>query len=518
MSDQQQQAAVQGGDADQSAVQSQQQASQQQSVQPQEITEAYLNELREQGRHEELRNAVDQLERQAQGLDPIPQNQDAGQSPDGNGQGAQQQGQKKSFDIKFRGEDVSFSDDDGYLGAGDFGKMKKELAHNRAKLGDVEEQLSRHTGNYEQQIQRNRSLNEQKEALEGEVNKLRGRVSELEKELESAKTQQPKQPPQPAFDIPEPPAMPKLSSDMRDWNDEETESFNKYQESKSEYDKKVAALLRGIATGEIAPPRKEQPSPKTQQHAAQPELSGELKEAVEFYRQAKQSKASETVSAQQKAYWDSFREFQGKHSEFNTPVDIETLNTQVLDWMNKLAYANGIDLKPGATAEEKANYERAKRQLAYKYASGDAQVIANSEGSPAPQGYDVYVKLANLDKIRKDLISRGVLGQQAGMQEAWLQHYSGTGMGNDIQNLEASAAQRGASGVLNAMQNHQQQFAQNIPNNAGGGGGAPPAPQQSGNFTSDEVNQLLRMTPTELMSNPQLAERRKQVLEALGQQ
>lgn len=506
MSDQQQ-AAPQGGEG-QSAVQ------QQQPQQPPEITEAYLNELREQGKHDELRKAVETLERQAQG-EPVPQ-PDAGTPPDGQQQQPPpQQEEKKSFDIKFRGQDVSFRDEDGYLGAGDFGKMKKELAHNRAKLGDVETQLSRNTSMYNEQVQKLRSLNEQKEAAEEKVKGLQARVSELEKSLQAA----PQQSATPQFEIPEPPVRPDYDPDEY-MSEELKKQVKDYEKARADYDKKINLLLRDVATGKFDKPQQPQkPTQSTPPATSSPtaQLPDDVKELVEWAKTQRAQQADTAQQGRQKAYWDSFRDFQGKHKEFATPIDVEELNNQVLGWMNKLAYANGFDLKPGASQEEKANYERAKRQLAYKYASGDAQVLANSEGCPAPQGYDVYVKLANLDKVRKDLISRGILGQQAGLQEAWLNHYSGTDMNQDISNLETAAANRGASNVINQMQNQQQTYARNIPNNAAGGAGAPSAPMQPGQISSDEVQALLNASPIELAANPQLAARRRDVLQILNE-
>lgn len=517
----QQNAAPQSG-TDQSAVEQQQPEQQQE---PRVYTEADIIQLRKSGDREGLAKAVEQLTRQAQGELPLPQEPDAGQTPDGQiqeGEQPQEQGQKKTFDIRFRGMEVSYDDSDGYLGAGDFGKMKKELAHNRAKLGDVEEQLSKHSGMYEGQLQKFRSLQEQKEAAEAKAKTLEARVSELEKGLQKAQESRAPKPdaPQKQAEIPEPPERPDLDEDPMMWSDEDKAAHKKYRADRSAYDKKINELLRKAVSGQLSVQQK----PASESRPASPapsqaqQLPPEVQEAVEYFKKARQGEQAQAVTAQQKAYWDSFRDFQGKHNDFKTPTDIEELNRNVLQWMDKLAYANGFDLKPGATDSEKANYDRAKRQLAYKYATGDAQVLANSEGCPAPDGYDTYVKLANLDKVRKDLINRGVLGNNAGLHETWLYHYSDSGMNDDIRNLEASAVQRGASGAISALQKNQQQYARNIPNNAAGGG-APPAPVSSQNGVSpDEIKQLLSLTPIQLAQKPELAERRRQVLQMIHEQ
>jgi hypothetical protein len=216
----------------------------------------------------------------------------------------------------------------------------------------------------------------------------------------------------------------------------------------------------------------------------------------------------------QNAYWQSFRDFQKAHEDYATPIDIVELNVKVKTWMNRLAYVNGYDLKPGATAEEKARYETAKRQLAFRYARGDKEVLANSEGTPPPEGYEAYVRVANLDKIRKDLINQGILAQNATLQEAWVLHYSGTAMEEDVREMEAAAAAKGGKDAVKALETHQSDHARNLPNDLPAG--QAPAAGKEGEFSPEQIKDLLSMTPEDMRRSPEKAKKRADLMKTIG--
>jgi hypothetical protein len=497
---------------------------------PQELripTEADINQMRERGDHEGVRKAVEQLTRISQGEEPQQQVPDAGTPPDDTA--GEQPAAKKSFDIKFRGSDKSFDDSDGYLGSGDFGKMKKELAHNRAKLSDVEEQLFKGNQLLDANAQRLRSFQEQSEASGARVKELELRVRELEVENASLKSQgngrhpdpQPQQPQHSIPEIPEPPVRPELPEDPFDWTPEQRTQNAEYRKKRDGHDKTIAEIMRKLVKGGLTPqqqpsvpqqpkaPQQQQPQAQApRQSQPQAGLPDDVKEAVEFVKKHKQQAASDQAQKNKDAYWNGFRSFQDKHKELATSIDIEELNNNVLRWMDKLAYANGIDLKAGASDAERSQYEIAKKQLAYKYANGDAQVVANAEACPAPAGYDVYVRLSNLEKLRRK-ITKDDVAMSDGLHLAWLKSYSEKGMDEDLHRLESQASARGASGVIGALEKHQREHAVTLPNNLPS---APPSMGAASSITSQEIERLLNLSPLEIASSPELAEKRRTIL------
>lgn len=485
--------------------------------QPRQYTEADIHEMRLAGDHEGVRKAVDQLQRQAQGEEPLPQEsvsqQDSAPEPtptdgyeiridDGDGQPAAETPapEKKTFDVSFRGAHKSYDDSDGYLGFGDFGRMKKSYAHAMAKLEDFERVVEERSGSLEGALQKVRSLTEQNEALQN-------RVKELEKapkkQVEVAQQHAQEEP----IAVPDPPEMPDLPDDVYDWTEEDKAKDRKYRKDRAAYDKAMAEALRRATS------RKS--SSDTQKPWSAEDMPTEVREAVEHYKRHKDQETEHQRQESASRYWEGFRSFQKEHSEFQTPVDIQEMNSQVLAWMDRLAYANGYDLKPGATKEERARHESVKRNLAFRYAKGDQQVLANSESTPAPKGYEAYVKIANLDKVRKDLINRGILGKEAGLEEAWLHNYAGRGgsMNDDIRALEANAASKGGADVMSALERRQAENAVNLPNNLSDG----VPTQKSGvqTISQEEAHRLVSMSPMELAANPELAAKRDKVLKAL---
>lgn len=489
--------------------------------QPRQYTEADIREMRLAGDHEGVRRAVEQLQRQAQGEEPLPQEEipqkDSAPEPeksddyeiridDGQGQPAAEERppESKTFDVSFRGTQKSYDDSDGYLGFGDFGRMKKSYAHAMAKLEDYERLMGERNSSLEGALQKVRSLTEQNEALQN-------RVKELESAPQKPSGQVPQQKPvEDDIEIPDPPEMPELPEDVYDWTEEDKAKDRKYRKDRAAYDKTMADVLRKATA--------RKPAPQTQAPQASAELPDEVKEAVEFFHKYKNRETEVQRQESASRYWEGFRSFQKEHTEFQTPVDIQEMNKKVMAWMDRLAYANGYDLKPGATQEEKARHESIKRNLAFRYAKGDQQVLANSESAPAPEGYDAYVKIANLDKVRKDLINRGILGKEAGLEEAWLHHYAGKNgrLNDDIRSLETSAATRGASDVIKSLEQRQAANAINLPN--GLSEGAPAQSPGVQTISQEEAQRLVAMSPIELAANPELAAKREKVLKVLYQQ
>lgn len=425
---------------------------------------------------------------------PAPETQEppvAGTPPDENSDA-----KGKIFTINYQGETVEIPDDDSYLGEGSFGKLKKRYAHTKRTLEGYEERVR----NYRAEADR---VAAEKSELQQRYEDAQAKLKSFQERPPEPKVEQPTTPPPaetpppsaPKFEMPNAPVYPELPLEPENWTTEDAVRFKDYQVAKAAYDKKIAELLPQLAS---------RPAPQAApaQYRNDPALEKQVKEMSEFIQSQKLNQQKVEHEQKLKGFWDGLREFQNLHSEeLGTPEDVQTLHTKIQNWMDGVAWANGVQQPANADKLQQQQYQAAKKAIVDKYLKNDPTVRANSEGTPAPNGYENYFKLAEYQEQKNALINKGVLGPNASLQDAWKHLYTEKDLSEDINALEASARSEGSNAVLQNLQKHQKNDAITIPNSVAASSSEPEAPIR---ISQEEAQQILQTPPQQLLADPEL--------------
>lgn len=331
----------------------------------------------------------------------------------------------KKFKVAYRGIEHDFDDLDGLLGHKNTGALKKAYLKQKLYLKDIEgdrEQLRDSLKTYEQ------------------------KARELEERLKAP-------PPAPApapvaaapkVELPQAPTMPDLPSDVVDWTAEHQKKFWDYQRAQNEYSQKIAQFVQA--------PRQEPPAPAPAQ--LPPEIQSELQTLrMEREQAAREKRVSE--------YWDRIESFQTRHKDaFTTPKRVRELHTEVGTWMDRLAQANGVS-KP-ATPENPndaqwQSYRNSRNVITQKFLDNDESVVKAAEGLEAPQGYDAYFKLVEIEKLHDGYKNQGKLGPKASIDDAYLLHLQETGeLEKEINQIRATDIENATTKQYDALKKHQE--------------------------------------------------------------
>ncbi len=394
--------------------------------------------------------------------------------------GSEEAKDPKFFDIRFRGEDVKLPDNDNYLGHGSFGKLKRASAHQAKTLESYETRIN----TAETETTRYRRENEELRAAQ---------VSAPPPPIEPPPEETPpaaSAPPAPLGDvvIPTAPAEPEYSSaDPMDWTDADRAKQASHRKERVAYDKAMNATLAKLVEVAKAP---QQPGP----YNNDPALVQKIEDQGEFIEGLKSEQATEVAETQKINFWNGMTEFQGLHKEeLATPIPLHELHEKVGSWMHGLAWANGVAPPENATDAQLAQYDAAKTELVQKFLKEDAAVVEAAVGTPAPDGYKQYFRIAEYQKRLKALVATGKLGDKATLQDAWEKDYVSKELDGDVSALEAEARSDGSRSVLDSLGSAQRENAAHIPNNAavqppGGEQGLPPD-----EIGKDEAMQILKM-------------------------
>jgi len=364
-----------------------------------------------------------------------------------------------SLKIQYRGEDFSQPDNDGFLGRKDLDGLKQANVHKEAHI----------------------------KWQDSELEKARLKIAELGKVQQPTLPQQTSAPKQDALPVentkverPARPVKPTVGNDAAYWSAEEEKSMSDYHTAIQEYDTNLDNYLDYLGTKQTVDPRFEK--------------YDKMVEAQEQKAQTHQAQLDED------AYWNNIEVFRKTHSEYNEyRGTMKDLHKEVNDWMSRLANASGYNLPLSPTAEDVAQFEATKQQVAKRYEAGEQALV--DTGVAPPDGYKEYYALGDLESERDTLVRDKVLGPNADLQVAWLQRQNSSGaLEQGISELEVNARKRGTDNVLNVMGSQQANNAQTIPNSAN---------QQvpatgTGGLTPDRKLEILNMSPTALMQSPEL--------------
>lgn len=399
----------------------------------------------------------------------------------------------KIFSINYQGQKVDIPDDDTYLGYGSFGKLKKTHAHQKKTLEGYEEKV-RNARTQADQANMEKTALQQKydEALE-KLNTSPQIVPPNIGDPQPAKVEPPK--PEEKIDMPAVPVYPSLPKDVNDWLAEDSAKFNEYQNARSVYDEKMTSIVQNLST------RQNTQNQPTVQYNNDPALEKNVNEMKEYFETVKATNQREANEKNKKNFWSSLGEFQNLHSEeLATANDLQSIHNSVQNWMDGLAWANGVSLPENASGFQHQEYAKQKKVVVDRFLKDDPTVVANAAGTPAPAGYAQYFKIAEVQEKKNGLIKQGILGQNASLQDAWKHLYSDNEISADINALEANARAEGSQAVLQNLQQNQKNNAINLPNSV-----AQNAQENSGpvNIDKAEAVRLLKMTPQELQAADQ---------------
>lgn len=402
-----------------------------------------------------------------EGLQPIGQEDGApvdpsAPAPEG-GEAAEEE--KKFFNFKYRGKTVSLDDEDGFLGRNDLKGLKMARAHAQAYIADLEEQN----------------------------NDLRAIVAQNKQQpAPAAPAPQPQVEVNQPAEMPTPPSPPQLGKDPALWSEDESASFVQYQEDLATYNLGISEYLKGRS-------------------AMSPDVQKRLDEQQQLIDSLLEGTRKNDEEAYQSKLWGDIETFRDAHDEYKTvKKPIHTLHKEVDDWMGKLALAAGYRLPYTASDIDRQNYENTKRVVAQRYMNGEQELIET--GVTPPAGYDEYFKLAELMQTRDRLIEQGELGHKSDLHQAWLHVKDRSGdLDQGVQSVEQNARKQGANAVLNAMKGHQQNDAQNLPDDVS----MKPDQATPQGYTNEEIRKLMTLSGAELADNPDLRKRKSEMLDWL---
>ncbi len=495
---------------------------------PEPITPESLNEMVLNRDTEGLAKATEALEQSVQPAEqsfapptPAPDQQDVSDptpdtkvDPQADAQSAEPTA--KFFKTNFRGEEVSVPDDDTYLGQKSFGHLKKGFVHAQqdVKLHREEAQKSRVVAEHAVRA---------RVALEAQVKELKGRLGNAQPAAPTTPTPQPASStpppvPQPApvapLVAPEAPDYPDLPSNTIDWSEEHHREFKEYhnklkahQGSMVSYvDQRVERAVQPT-TGQLAP----------EVQADIDAIKAENAKFKERFDKQDQSVAAQEQEIETSNYWNSVEAIRRKHpSEFGDPesAPIQTLHKSVVDWTHNLAAALGAQ-KPYVAYNPQNNewkeYDRARSTIVNAYRKNDPEILKKAEGVNPPSGWEQYYQTSDLIAYRGQLVSEGILGEKASLQDAWVHKFEKDGnFEKGIESVQRETQESTASNIIEVMTDQQANSAHTISNDHAGA-------QANTGLSVEQEKALLATPPQELMNDPAKYSLHQQVVAKYGQ-
>lgn len=385
---------------------------------------------------------------------------------------------KKKFNVKYRGQPLEVDDPDHYLGHNNIGALKRHTILQEQRRKDLEVEF--------------KSTMERLTSASGETENIKRERDEMKRQLEELRrTPAPAAPaPAPAQTPVEedlvPPALPDLPEDALEYTDGDRKAYNKFLKDQAAFNLKIVA-----ARNRPSAPVAATASPEFE--ALRAENAKLIRESEERARRDRESEAAETkrqqdeaVRASAEATWKVGSDFQALHKDLATAKPLQELHTEVVEWMDRVAEANGV-IPPSFTATqvERNSYEQQRSLVVGAYLTGDKSVLESSEGITPPKEYRHYFDIADLYAYRTKMIEKGLVTPRTSLHQVWLYKVDQEGsLDQATTQLAADATRRGVNSALSAVSGAQRDFATNLPARAS----APP-PETVGT-PSDEAKLL----------------------------
>jgi len=357
---------------------------------------------------------------------------------------------KREFKVYFKNREVIENDEDTYLGQGSHGKLKRQFILNRESLKDAEEEIQR-------ALQFGNSTKAEYDALkekyEEAVAKLKvvPAASPVPAQQSSApKTEAAAAPTK--IEIPEPPKFDEKDRSL--WTEEMWDEQAQYESKLRE------ALVSSINRPTTATSSEETRALREELNTIKAEREAE-KARIDDDKKRRDAEAAEG------AMWGEFSTMQNRFKDFSTKKPVKELHEAVLKWMDKVAGANGVTMPYGANAQQVEQYNMLRGGIVGKYLVKDQDVIKKSEGLDPPEDYKQYFELADIWQKKQSYVKSGKLGPAASLEDAYLIDLRESGkLDQATDGLEQESYRNGANGVLNGIESHQKQYAQNLDNSS----------------------------------------------------
>jgi hypothetical protein len=403
----------------------------------------------------------------------------------------------KKFKDKFHGQEFEIDDTDGFLGYKDLESLKKENAHKRLYLAELEKKEREAREGIGQRDRELENYKRQYKEAQDKLAALQVKPATPVQPIAEAK-------PEPKVELPKAPKKPEAKFDPLD--EESQVVWQKYFDDVSEYNQKVDGYLQNFKP-EI---RTEIP----QEFKSEVEsLRSKVNEYEQLFTSTKeQNKKAEFDGALAKK-WNERAEFQSTHKDFATVKPLKEIDKELLVWSDRLANLNGIQQpsKPFNNQDpDWINYENQRFGLINKYMAGDQKVVEAAGTFTPPEEYKNFAAVIELEEKKRKMIEDGILGPKATLHDAFLKDFDSSGkMAETIGAVEKENLLRGAKSVTEAIDGAKRDFAVSLPPGVGGKGKESVATDIS-NLSQTEIEKILGATSSELLADPDL--RRKKAL------
>jgi hypothetical protein len=408
----------------------------------------------------------------------------------------------KKFKVRYRGADVELDDSDGFLGYKDVENLKKENAHKRLYLTEVEG--------------KEKEAREKVAAVTREVEETKRLLKEAQDKLAATPAAPAAAAPSAAPVSPEPkpevPKAPKKPSKKLDPLDEESQGeWQKYFEEASDYQVKVEAFLSNMKP-EV---RAEIPQEfKTEFESLKTKVAG----YEQHFSTAKSQKEKDDADAARTKMWNARAEFQSSHNDYATAKPLREIDRELIVWSDRLASLNGLTQpsKPYNLQDpDWFNYEKTRTELIGKYANGDQKVVESAGTFVPPEEYKKFIAIMELELKRKQMVDEGILGQKATLHDAFVKDFDASGkMAETLSAVEKENLIKGVKGVTQALDDVRNNTAVVLPPEVGGKGNES-APADIKNLSKEEREKILGATVAELRADPELRRKKALILASL---
>lgn len=469
------------------------------------VTKEKILEFRHKRDRESLKKTIEQLEKEESTTpvetEPAPSQAEPEKKPATEpALTATATSESKKFKTKYRGQEVEFDDSDGFLGYKDAENLKKENAHKRLYLAEVEK--------------KEREARELADRLMKDVETYKKQAKEAMDKVVAAQAAKPAATAQPGAEPPakvERPKPPKKPASKFDPLDEASQAdWQKYWDESAEYQVKVDAFLENY-------------KPEVKSEIPQEFMTdyNSLKTKVNEYEQhfstAKSQKEKDDAEAARTRMWNAKAEFQGSHKDYATVKPLREIDRELVVWSDRLASLNGLaqPSKPyNLQDQDWFNYEKARTELIGKYAAGDPKVVESAGTFVPPDEYKTFIAIMDLETIRKKMIDEGILGPKATLHDAFVKDFDASGrMAETLSAVEKENIKKGATAVTEAIRNVRENTAVTVPPEVGGKIGG--AAEEIAKLSDAEKEKILGSSVAELRADPELRRKKALILASL---
>jgi hypothetical protein len=473
------------------------------------ITKAKIHEFRTKRDHESIKKTIKKLESEsatdAGYVNPAPPEQEPAipGTPAAAPAAAPTAAEVKKFKDKFHGKEFELDDADGFLGYKNLENLKRENAHKRLYLAEVEE--------------KEKTAREQAAAAIRDVEETKRLLKAAQDQLAIASKAPGVAAPSvaPAQTVPkaEVPKVPKRPAKMLDPLDEESQvEWQKYFEEAEDYQVKVESFLSNLKP-EV---RAEIPQ---EFRAEFDSLKTKVAEYEQHFSTAKSQKAKDDADQAVSKMWNARAEFQSMHKDYATAKPLKEIDKELIVWSDRLASLNGLiqPSKPFNIQDpEWFNYEKARIELIGKYANGDQKVVESAGTFVPPEEYKKFYAVMELEQKKNQMINEGILGQKATLHDAFVKDFDASGrMAETLSAVEKENLIKGVKGVTQALDDVRNNTAVTLPPEVGGKGNEGASTDIS-KLSKEEKEKILGATVPELRADPELRRKKAMILASLS--